>query len=131
MNWKKTISGSLSFFGYTKRAIKSLIKKGEVPILAFHRITPNYDLFTQPLHPDELHSLLSELLEYFQFEKLSSLLGDSKKGSICITFDDATDDFYEFAWPVLKELHIPVTLFVPVDSVSSGNPIWNYHVLGL
>lgn len=32
--------------------------------------------------------------------------------AVLVTFDDAYRDFAEFAWPVLNELKIPVTLFV-------------------
>ena len=33
--------------------------------------------------------------------------------SVVITFDDAYRDFTEYAWPVLRRLALPVTLFVP------------------
>jgi len=33
--------------------------------------------------------------------------------SVLVTFDDAYDNFAEHAWPVLKSLELPVTLFVP------------------
>lgn len=33
--------------------------------------------------------------------------------SVLITFDDAYRDFAEIAWPILKQLGIPATLFVP------------------
>lgn len=32
--------------------------------------------------------------------------------AVVITFDDAYNDFEEFAWPILKQYRIPVTLFV-------------------
>lgn len=33
--------------------------------------------------------------------------------AVLITFDDGYPDFLEHAWPVLRKLHLPVTLFVP------------------
>lgn len=33
--------------------------------------------------------------------------------SVLISFDDGYQDFQEFAWPVLKRLHIPAILFIP------------------
>lgn len=33
--------------------------------------------------------------------------------AVLVTFDDAYQDFQEFAWPVLKRLYIPAVLFVP------------------
>lgn len=33
--------------------------------------------------------------------------------AVLITFDDAYPDFQEIAWPILREMALPVTLFVP------------------
>lgn len=33
--------------------------------------------------------------------------------TVLITFDDAYSDFDKHAWPILKQYHVPVTLFVP------------------
>ncbi len=33
--------------------------------------------------------------------------------AVLVTFDDAYCDFQEYAWPILKRLQLPVTLFVP------------------
>lgn len=33
--------------------------------------------------------------------------------AVLITFDDAYADFTEFAWPILKALQLPITMFVP------------------
>jgi peptidoglycan/xylan/chitin deacetylase (PgdA/CDA1 family) len=43
--------------------------------------------------------------------------------AVMITFDDAYRDFADHAWPILRRLHLPVTLFVPtgyVDDPSGG-----------
>jgi peptidoglycan/xylan/chitin deacetylase (PgdA/CDA1 family) len=34
---------------------------------------------------------------------------------ILITFDDGYSDFADYAWPILKSYHLPVTLFVPTS----------------
>lgn len=45
------------------------------------------------------------------FEKRATL----PKRAVLITFDDAYRDFIEFAWPILKKLNLPVTVFVPTS----------------
>ncbi len=40
-----------------------------------------------------------------------------RKLSVCLTFDDATFDFYHFIYPLLKELQIRVLLGVPVHYI--------------
>ena len=43
-------------------------------------------------------------------------------GAILVTFDDATIDFAAHAWPVLRRLGIPVTLFVATLFAQPGAP---------
>lgn len=45
-------------------------------------------------------------------------------GAVLITFDDAYRDFAEHAWPVLRDLGMPVTLFVPTAFPDSGRAFW-------
>ncbi len=53
--------------------------------------------------------------------------------SVMITFDDAYEDFAQHAWPVLRRLSLPVTLFVP--TAYPGDPTrsfwWDrlYHAI--
>ena len=46
-----------------------------------------------------------------------------------ITFDDGYEDNYTYAYPILKELGIPFTVYVSVDLVNDQVPIWNYPLL--
>lgn len=43
------------------------------------------------------------------------------KLSICLTFDDAYEDFYTYAYPVLQRLQIPAVLAIPVAFVGKPN----------
>ncbi len=42
---------------------------------------------------------------------------DIPKGLVAVTVDDAFEDFYIYAYPVLKRLGIPATVFVPTGPV--------------
>ncbi|QQG37901.1 MAG: polysaccharide deacetylase family protein [Candidatus Kaiserbacteria bacterium] len=44
--------------------------------------------------------------------------------SIAITFDDGYRNFYEHAYPILRELHIPATMFLATDFVLRKKPLW-------
>ena len=46
-----------------------------------------------------------------------------------VTFDDGYEDNYTYAYPILKELGIPFTVYVSVDLVNDHQPIWNYPIL--
>src|SRR5262249_14708271 len=39
---------------------------------------------------------------------------------VVVTFDDAYRNFYTHAWPIIQELRIPVTLYVPIDFIEGG-----------
>ena len=39
-----------------------------------------------------------------------------------VTFDDAFDNVYQFAWPVLERLGVPATLFLATAYLDSPNP---------
>lgn len=45
--------------------------------------------------------------------------------AVLVTFDDAYRNNLEVAWPVLKELGIRPTVFVPTSFINNGDPFWN------
>lgn len=47
---------------------------------------------------------------------------DDDRPPVAVTFDDAYDNFRTHAWPLLAELRIPVTLFVPVGFLAGDCP---------
>jgi peptidoglycan/xylan/chitin deacetylase (PgdA/CDA1 family) len=54
-------------------------------------------------------------------------LGD--RMTVAITFDDAYVNFYEKAWPIIEDLKLPVSLFVPTGFVEGlcSPPVSAYH----
>lgn len=41
-----------------------------------------------------------------------------------ITFDDGYENIYKYAFPVLKALRIPTTIFITTDLVEKSEPLW-------
>ncbi len=62
---------------------------------------------------DMLREHLTILKERYAIVLPGDLL-NKRKLSVCLTFDDATFDFYRYIFPILKELQIRVLLGVPV-----------------
>lgn len=44
--------------------------------------------------------------------------------AVALTFDDAFASFGEIAWPLLRALGLPVTLFVPTEHTGGSNAWW-------
>ena len=64
-------------------------------------------------------SRMQELIDFFDS-------GTAIGYRVYLTFDDAYDDFYEYAYPVLKEFNYPATVFVPTGLIDNpGYLSWN------
>src|SRR2546429_1027398 len=57
------------------------------------------------------------LAEFVEWLRLKRQL---PRKSVVLTFDDGYQSFREYAYPVLKDLRFPATLFVYTDYVGSG-----------
>lgn len=49
---------------------------------------------------------------------------ESNKPLCILTFDDGWKDFYDNAYPLLKEYNIPATVFLPTDFIGSQKQFW-------
>ncbi len=102
----------------------SRFRPGLLPVLAYHRV----DDPTRPsgLYPGLVSATPEAFAEQMAFLSVSyhlvsmAELLDARAGrasiperSVMVTFDDAYRDFAEHAWPAMRRLGVPVTLFVP------------------
>lgn len=70
---------------------------------------------------------MSELREIAEVVPLADAVRDPEGGAgdrprVALTFDDAYASFHDTVWPVLRELDLPATLFVPVGFVEGTSP---------
>ncbi len=103
----------------------------KVPILLYHHIT------TDSFSDDDSISLISpedfrlhmtaiktnfspiSLREYCDYVKCEDGSRDIPDNAIIVTFDDGYSSNYEIAYPILKSLEIPATIFVVTDTVGA------------
>jgi peptidoglycan/xylan/chitin deacetylase (PgdA/CDA1 family) len=77
---------------------------------AYHRVT---------VTPEDFDRQIQYLAENYHVLTMAELLDAYQNGtslpanSAMVTFDDAYEDFAEYAWPILKVHQVPVTVFVP------------------
>jgi peptidoglycan/xylan/chitin deacetylase (PgdA/CDA1 family) len=101
-----------------------------LPILMYHRVAPEgrESARRYRVTPDQFEEQL-EFLQRCGYHGIDldawRTAVDTKRGltgrAVLITFDDATEDFAESAWPLLQRYGFPTTLFVPTAYVGRHN----------
>jgi len=117
------------------KALKVLRRRKHV-ILCFHRVRPDSQLrdFFDSC-PSVTVSMFLEIMNYvsghYKFVSLRELCNNrnSKRPLVAITFDDGWKDNYDMAFPILRELAIPVTIFVTTGKIGCNKPFWQ-QILG-
>lgn len=93
-------------------------------ILAYHRVaelrdTPAVDSRSISATPEAFARQMEHLGCFYRVVSMLDVLDAVERGrtlprrATLITFDDAYADFAEIAWPILKKLNLPATMFVP------------------
>jgi len=106
-------------------------------ILMYHRILPSALLkpWIQSgmyVDPETFEMHIRYLKKHFQVvslvDKFASppTMGKTRSSlPICmLTFDDGWQDFYEFAFPVLKRNQVPATVFLPTGYIGTNDWFW-------
>jgi peptidoglycan/xylan/chitin deacetylase (PgdA/CDA1 family) len=93
-------------------------------VLTYHRVadpadTPDLDPMLVSATPDVFRKQMLHIRRRYQPVSLAQVTEAFREGrplpprAVHVTVDDAYRDFAEIAWPVLRELDVPVTVFVP------------------
>jgi peptidoglycan/xylan/chitin deacetylase (PgdA/CDA1 family) len=93
-------------------------------ILAYHRVaeprdTPAVDSRSVSATPEGFARQMEHLARFYHVVSMPEVLEAAErrrplpKRAVLITFDDAYADFAAIAWPILKQLRLPATMFVP------------------
>jgi len=108
-------------------------------IYTFHMVCPKGD-YLAPIDelrvsPKFFEKFLREQqkrLDFISIDEVPERMQQQKKGTKpfgVITFDDGYEDNYTYAYPILKKLGIPFTIYVSVNLVNDHAPIWNYPLI--
>jgi peptidoglycan/xylan/chitin deacetylase (PgdA/CDA1 family) len=118
------------------------VRTATLSILTYHRVaepwsTPELDPRLVSATPDGFREQMTILARSYDFLSIADLLAirrgerDVTSRALMLTFDDAYSDFAEHAWPVLRDLRLPVTLFVPTAFPGdAGRSFWWDRVHG-
>lgn len=101
-------------------------------ILSYHRVadpsgTPELDPSLVSATPRTFRRQMLHLSRHYHVVTLHQVLAAFREGqplperAVLLTFDDAYRDFADEAWPVLRDLDLPATLFVPTAYPGHGD----------
>ena len=97
---------------------------GHALVLCYHAISPHWPS-SLAVAPDHFREHLELLLRhgYRGVTFAQAVLGDAPQRAMAVTFDDGFRSVYDHAWPILTELGIPGTVFVPTALIGRPSPM--------
>ena len=111
------------------RGLASLIPGGEPAsvVLCLHRLTATPDVPTWSVRAEQLERMLVDLLDRgYQPLRHEQLLGFPEQSlprkGLLVTFDDGYASVHDQALPVLRQLHVPATVFLTTGYIGSDRP---------
>jgi peptidoglycan/xylan/chitin deacetylase (PgdA/CDA1 family) len=98
-------------------------------ILCYHGIGESGNPLTPAPSRQRFESQMKFLRENYRIVSLARAceeLGESKQHEpgVSVTFDDGYSSTYSVAFPILRALQIPATIFLTVESVETGQVAW-------
>jgi len=128
---KSTLARTVAAAGGLRR-----LHAGRLVILTFHRIRPeNEKVPVRPMRnlevsASDFRALLLWMKERYEPVALGDWIGREEalpQASFAITFDDGWADNFTQAYPVLRELKIPASIFLATGAVDERIPFWWQH----
>lgn len=116
-------------------ALARALSGGKPRILVYHNFSA-WGEGESPVSVACLRYQLEYLRRHFRVVKLSELcrqlaVGRPARKLLALTVDDGRRNFYEFLFPLLKELQLPATFFVVSSFISQQDWLWSDKVLWL
>jgi peptidoglycan/xylan/chitin deacetylase (PgdA/CDA1 family)/CelD/BcsL family acetyltransferase involved in cellulose biosynthesis len=98
-------------------------------IFKYHRINDDHDPFLTALPVSRFCAQMYYLARHFQFVSLDQFasglpLSEGDKGYVAITFDDGYRDNFVHAFPILKQIGIPATIFLTTSYIEANELPW-------
>ena len=140
MSWALRLKKAISFGIYQadwRNTIISRIKNRGGLILAYHRVLIRPEDEVYPVQ-DGMYVTQDDLVKHFAFlshnfdvvslDRMITLVNNGHeeelKGKCSITFDDGWRDNYQNAFSVIRDFKMPVTIFLSVHHIDTGETFW-------
>jgi peptidoglycan/xylan/chitin deacetylase (PgdA/CDA1 family) len=122
--------------GSVKSAAFPFIRKTiyrNVQVLAYHRVNDDHDPFFPGIYTEVFARRMSYIAANYNVLSLNEAVemiqaNDIPDNALVVTFDDGYRDNYTHAFPILKDLSIPATIFLATDAIDSKAVLWHDRV---
>jgi len=124
---KRNESGHLEVPFFVKRVCRN------VQILTYHRVNDDLDPFFSGISIAAFRSQMEYLASNCAVLSLEDAVyrlrhSDVPDNAVVVTFDDGYKDNFSNAFPILKQLSIPASIFLATDVVGSQRVLWHDRV---
>jgi len=97
----------------------------DIPILAYHKVSPQTEFGLTTIHPDTFQKHIDYLYDHgyrtVTFEDLTDPVFSLPAKPVILTFDDAYDCIYQYARPVMNKYAFRSVLFVITGYIGKKN----------
>ena len=128
-------SSAKRFLGLAARApvlarrLLALTRPNRFLVLSYHRVNDDGHPFFCGTPTGVFRQQMELVRRYFSVQPLDALVaGHAPPNAIAITFDDGYRDNYTHAFPVLRELELPATIFLVTGAVDANRLIWHDRI---
>jgi peptidoglycan/xylan/chitin deacetylase (PgdA/CDA1 family) len=127
MSIRKNLFSIINLFGIN--AFFRLVNKSKDICLMYHGIVPDdYPIESWLLvKASQFKKQMKYLKQYWEIVHLETYMSKkfhTTKPKAIITFDDGYQNNYSVAYPILRELNLPATIYVVTDFIDSKDLFW-------
>ena len=125
----KRLFGLVARVPFLVRGLLALTRPNRFLVLGYHRVNDDGHPFFGGTPTRVFRQQMELVSRYFSVQPLDALVaGDAPPNAIAITFDDGYRDNYTNAFPVLRELGLPATIFLVTGAVDANRLIWHDRI---
>lgn len=122
---RRTSSSGRVAFPFVKKSASRTVQ-----ILIYHRVNDENDPFFSGIPIAEFRRQMEFIAENYRVCSLEEavermIANDVPDRAIAITFDDGYRDNFMNAFPILRRLSIPATIFLATGAIGTGKPLWH------
>ena len=133
MTWSRKVASLASRAPGATRAFLASTRPRRFLVLCYHRVNDDGHPFFAGTPLALFRRQMEALRRHFKVLPLAELAERARRkdlpgNGVAVTFDDGYRDNYENAFPILRDLGLPATIFLTTDSLDRDALLWHDRV---